>query len=209
MRSGFGKSTVALAIAATMGLSLAYKPGAAQADPYIAEIKLFAGNFAPHGWALCNGQLLSISSNSALFAIIGTTYGGDGMTTFALPDLRGRVAVHVGAGPGLDPVSLGQQGGNNSVTLAVNQMPAHNHTATGTVLASSNSPDTTNPSNALHAKTRGKAYVNADAVPDVYMKSDNVDVTVHSTGGGAPVSVMQPYLGITYLIALNGIFPSS
>ena len=101
-------------------------------DPFIAEIIMFGGNFAPRGWAFCDGQLLSISSNSALFSILGTTYGGDGRTTFGLPDLRGRVAMHPGSGPGLTQRRLGEKSGMETVTLTTNQIPSHNHTATAT-----------------------------------------------------------------------------
>src|SRR3954453_18765030 len=110
-------------------------------EPFIGEIKLFAGNFAPRGYALCNGQLLAISQNPALFSILGTTYGGNGQTTFGLPDLRGRVPMHAGQGPGLTPRSLGEQSGTETVTLLSTQMPAHSHSLT----ADNNSADVTDP----------------------------------------------------------------
>src|SRR5690349_24008377 len=109
-------------------------------EPFIAEIVLFAGNFAPRGWAFCQGQILSIAQNTALFSLLGTTYGGNGQTTFALPDLRGRVPIGTGQGPGLAPIDLGQVAGNPSVTLTVNNMPAHNHQATTTVAVTSSNP---------------------------------------------------------------------
>jgi microcystin-dependent protein len=105
-------------------------PSRSAVEPFIAEIMMFAGNFAPRGWALCDGQLLSVSSNAALFSLLGTTYGGDGRTTFALPDLRGRTAIHPGSGPGLSTRRLGERGGSETTTLSISQMPAHNHTIT-------------------------------------------------------------------------------
>src|SRR5215213_5859350 len=109
------------------------------ADPYIGEIRMFAGNFAPRGWALCNGQLLSISQNTALFSLLGTMYGGNGQTTFALPDLRGRVPLHFGQGPGLSNYVEGEVGGTETVTLTTGEMPSHNHGANGNQ-APGNSP---------------------------------------------------------------------
>ncbi|NOT56941.1 MAG: phage tail protein, partial [Deltaproteobacteria bacterium] len=112
-------------------------------DPFIGEIIMFGGNFAPRGWAFCNGQLLSIAQNTALFSILGTTYGGDGRTTFALPDLRGRVPVHAGnsQGPGLPPVQLGEMAGSPSVTLTVSQMPMHNHLVVASQTATTTDPN--------------------------------------------------------------------
>jgi microcystin-dependent protein len=167
-------------------------------DPFLGEIRIFGGNFAPVGWALCEGQLLSIAQNSALFAILGTTFGGNGTTTFGLPDLRGRVPIGEGAGPGLAPYTLGQQGGTENVTLLANQLPAHTH-ALNAYNGAGNK-----------ATVAGSLLANG-AKPDYY--SDQPATTtlspgaIGSAGGGAPVSIQQPYLTLTFIIALQGIFP--
>ncbi len=168
-------------------------------DPFLGEIRMFGGNFAPVGWALCEGQLLSISQNAALFSILGTTFGGNGTTNFALPDLRGRVPIDQGAGPGLAPYTLGQSGGTETVTLLVNQMPAHSHAL--------------NAYNGAGDKSTVAGNLPANgAKPDYY--SDQAATTtmnpgtIGSAGGGAPVSVLQPYLTLNFIIALQGIFPS-
>lgn len=163
-------------------------------EPFIGSIILFAGNFAPRGWAFCNGQLLAISQNTALFSILGTTYGGNGQTTFALPDLRGRVPVSSGQGPGLSSYSLGQQAGEENVTLNAQQLPSHTHSQPAT-----NGQETTNrPNGALPA--RGGVYSN---------ESDGS--AFHPTtaaGGGQPHDNLPPYLTLNYIIALEGIYPS-
>jgi microcystin-dependent protein len=166
-------------------------------DPLIGEIRMFAGNFAPQGWAFCDGQLLPVAQNAALFSLLGTTYGGDGRTTFALPDLRGRVPVHPGQGPGLSQRRLGEKGGQESVTLSEAQIPAHVHKALGT-----NDQATFNePENALLA--RGRSYEN-NPTSEVAMHPD----TISSTGGGQDHDNLQPYLCINFIIALQGLFPS-
>ena len=164
-------------------------------QPYVGEIIMFGGNFAPAGWAMCQGQLMPISENDALFNLIGTTYGGDGQTTFALPDLRGRVPIHIG---GTGNFQLGQMGGVEQVTLTVNQMPTHTHTAQA---ATSGSSD--NPSNNFWAgSSTGKAY--AAAPPSVLMNP----ATANPVGGSQPHENMVPFLSVTYIISLFGIFPS-
>ncbi|MBI5913869.1 MAG: phage tail protein [Bacteroidetes bacterium] len=170
-------------------------------EPLLGEIKLFAGNFAPRGWAFCDGQLLSISQNTALFSILGTTYGGDGRTTFALPDLRGRVPLHPGTGPGLSTYSQGEMGGMESVTLMVQELPPHSHSLN----ANAQNGNTSDPPGASLADTKG---TDRD-----YMKSGEVNTqmsaqSIGSTGGGQPHENRQPYLAINYIIALQGIFPS-
>lgn len=170
-------------------------------EPLLGEIKLFAGNFAPRGWAFCDGQLLSISQNTALFSILGTTYGGDGRTTFALPDLRGRVPLHPGTGPGLGGYFLGEIGGVENVTLTVQELPPHSHSLN----ANAQNGNTSDPPGASLADTKG---TDRD-----YMKSGevNTQMSVHSigiTGGGQPHENRQPYLALNYIIALEGIFPS-
>ncbi|WP_298754330.1 tail fiber protein [uncultured Psychroserpens sp.] len=170
-------------------------------EQYIGQIMMFGGNFAPRNWALCDGQLLPIANYTALFSILGTTYGGDGRTTFALPDLRGRAALHAGNGPGIDPVSLGQKGGENRVTLNVTQIPAHSHT--GTIEATNpvgRGQGTTDPTNAYPAE--GGSYASAK---NVKMAADAVQT--NNTGGNQAHDNMQPYLGVNYIIALEGIFP--
>lgn len=172
-------------------------------EQFIGQILMFGGNFAPRSWAFCNGQLLSISSNTALFSILGTTYGGDGRTTFGLPDLRGRVPVHAGDGPGLPVVKLGQKGGNASVTLNVSEIPAHAHGAT--IEAVSPLPrggvTVADPANAYNAQ--GGVYAMGK---NATMAADSV--SVGQTGGGQPHDNMQPYQAVNYIIALQGIFPS-
>ncbi|MCH8293323.1 phage tail protein [Candidatus Poribacteria bacterium] len=190
-------------------------------DPFIGQIIMFGGNFAPRGWALCNGQLLSIASNSALFAILGTTYGGDGRTTFGLPDMRGRVSVHPGTGPGLSPRRLGEKGGTETVTLNTNQIPAHNHSATvnntvnttvNAVSTPGNSPSPGGNVWALSSDTDIRTY--STSANNATMRGDAVDVSVSSTatigntGGNGAHNNMQPFLGIHYIIALAGIFPA-
>lgn len=157
------------------------------ADPFLGEITMFAGNFAPRGYAFCHGQLLAISQNQALFSILGTTYGGDGRTSFALPDLRGRAPIQQGQGPGLSNYRLGQKAGSETVTLTAAQLPAHGH---GINIASTNS-EAGDP-NAIF-------IVNSDE-----MSSTNIG----STTGGQSFSIVQPYLAVNYIIALQGTFPS-
>ncbi len=169
-------------------------------EPFIGSIVMFAGNFAPQGWALCNGQLLPIQQNTALFSILGSTYGGDGRTTFALPDLRGRVPVHPGQGPGLSPYVEGQAGGTEAVTLTVSQLPAHSHPVNCSNTAASRGGAT--PVGSVPAVTNGA---------DVYSTTPNAQMLpqmIGIAGGSQPAPIVQPYLGINFIIALVGIFPS-
>jgi microcystin-dependent protein len=173
-------------------------------EPFLGQICLFGFNFAPRGWALCNGQLMSIAQNTALFSLLGTTYGGDGNTTFALPNLQGRVPIHQGAGPGLSPRNIGEMSGWESITLTHNEMPAHNHPfgvssqdgtsspMAGTVLAKSTDAngDTIN------------GFVSG--TPDIYLSSQSI----FPAGNNFPHENMQPYLVVNYCIATEGIFPS-
>lgn len=163
------------------------------AEPFLGEIMMFGGNFAPFGWALCNGQLMAIAENQALFALIGTTYGGDGQTTFALPDLQGRIPVHQGTN-----FVLGQKAGVESVTLAAGQMPAHTHaaqaqTAAGTAAAPTNSVWA---ASSLNQFAAGPAASNMNAAD------------IQPSGGSQPHENMMPFLAVNFCIALNGIFPS-
>ena len=168
-------------------------------NPFIGEITIFAGNFAPRNWAFCNGQLLNIAQNSALFAILGTTYGGDGRTTFGLPDLAGRAAMHAGSGPGLTSRRLGVKGGVTNVTLTAAQIPAHSHSVT----VSNAAADSGNPVGRFPANT---GSVNRYAV------STDIDDMAELLAVGAtsvlPHENRQPYLGLNYIIALVGTFPS-
>lgn len=173
-------------------------------DPTIGEISMFAGNFAPRQWAFCDGQLLAINSNQALFSILGTTYGGDGRTTFGLPDLRGRLPLHVGTGPGLPTYRLGQKGGHASVTLTENQLPQHSHTAT--LHGETAAGDKGSPLGNMLAGTTSKPYAAPNAKDNIAMGPESV--TVSAAGGGQPFDSMNPYLGVNFIIALTGQFPS-
>ncbi len=166
-------------------------------DPFLGEIRMFAGNFAPRDWALCAGQLLPIAQNTALFSILGTTYGGDGRTTFGVPDLRGRVPVGEGQGPGLADVRLGERGGSEDVTLAANQMPSHTHPLKGSS-AMGNAADATGGVSAVNSE---QSY--STTAPDIQFNS----LAVGAAGGTTPVDLHQPYLSINFIIALQGVFP--
>jgi microcystin-dependent protein len=167
------------------------------AQPYIGEIKMFGGNFAILGYAFCNGQLMAIDQNDALFSLIGTTYGGDGQTTFGLPDLRGRIPLHVGTGPGLSPRTLGEASGTETVTLTTNQLASHNHT----VVADSNLGPSGNPQGNIVAGTAANPY-NATAV-----NNQMGNQAIGQTGGSQPHDNIMPYQCVTYIISLYGIYP--
>jgi microcystin-dependent protein len=167
------------------------------ANPFIGEIKLVPYTFAPRDYALCNGQLMDISQNSALFALIGTTYGGDGVTTFALPDLRGRSAIHMGTGPGLSPYVIGEQSGAENVTVTTAQLPIHTHdpVVAGVGGANANSP--------VAARV-------ASGGPTLYAPTpgSGAQMPLPSSGGSQPHDNMAPYLVLNWVICLFGIFPS-
>lgn len=169
------------------------------AEPFLSEIRIFSFNFAPKGWAMCNGQLLPINQNQALFSLLGTTYGGDGQTNFALPNLQGRVPVDNGTDPFGNPYTLGQRGGEPAHTLTVNELPAHVHTATGAVTAIGNLPS---PANNVWAANGASPY--GPATDASVMNA----AAVTATGGSQPHSNLQPYLVLVFCIALQGIFPS-
>lgn len=178
----------------------AVKPreASAGAEPFLGEIELVGFNFAPQGWATCDGQLLAINQFTALFSLLGTTYGGDGLSTFALPDLRGRAPIHMGQGPGLSPNVIGQTGGAESITLLATQMPAHAHVMS----ASSSNGTTSTPTGGVPAK-------NASGVPSFAALPGNAAMGAMSTvGGNQPHENRPPYLTMNYIIALQGIFPS-
>ncbi len=159
-------------------------------DAMLAEVKLFAGNFAPRGWAFCQGQLLAISQNTALFSILGTTYGGDGRTTFALPDLRGRVPVGVGNGPGLSDQKLGEKSGTETTTIQSNQLPSHSH----------------------NVPTVKVGIADNSSSQKVTVVSETTDgakgVPTYNTGGGQAINNKQPSLGLNYIICMQGFYPS-
>ncbi len=170
-------------------------------EPFIGEITMFAGNFAPRGWAFCDGQLLSVSQNDALFSILGTIYGGDGRTTFGLPDLRGRAAMHAGTGPGLTPRKLGAKGGAETVTLTTDQMASHNHG----VNCNTNEGNQASPvGNIPGAETVPNKDVWSTAAADGTMKAS----MIQNTGGSKSHNNIQPYEAVNYIIALVGIYPS-
>jgi microcystin-dependent protein len=163
-------------------------------EPFLGQILPVAFNYPPHGWALCDGQVLPINQNQALFSLLGTTYGGNGQTTFALPNLRGRISIHDGQGPGLPPHSLGEQAGAETVTLTANELPSHTHGVQGATAASSTSPAGT-------VFATGGAYGAPTATP---MHAS----TIQAAGGGQAHDNMPPFLVIAWCICLVGIFPS-
>jgi len=185
-------------------------------EPFIGQIQPFGFNFAPRGWAQCNGQLLAISSNAALFSLLGTTYGGDGRTTFGLPDLRGRSIVHIGSGPGLSSIRWGQKSGVEQLYVTQANMPAHHHslingTANVTVYTTNNGNNT--------AETDGgsNALGTDGTMPEIYREDPNtgdhlggvlISGTTSMSGGNMPLNSRNPFLGINVCIALQGIFPS-
>jgi microcystin-dependent protein len=184
-------------------------------EPFIGEIRQVGFSFAPRGWAFCDGQLLPIAQYSALFSLLGTEYGGDGRTTFALPDLRGRSPVGIHQGPGLSAIRIGEKGGTESVTLTSPQMPSHTHSAKATVAIPANSTSTdTNPAPATNSvlgpasnSGRAGALYSNEAANTTLAPFDN-PVTVDSTGGGQPVQTRNPFLGMNFVIALEGLYPS-
>ncbi|CAM1372266.1 phage tail protein [Tenacibaculum xiamenense] len=183
-------------------------------EPMLAQIILFAGNFAPRGWAFCDGQILAISSNQALFSLLGTTYGGDGRTSFALPDLRSRVPVHQGRGPGLSNYQLGARGGVETVTLTVNQIPSHTHLAQTTAnlygQSASGDDDTigTGVVLASGSGTGSEVYTSQAANTKMGDSSIIAQTTVLNQGGSQWHTNVQPFLALNYIIATQGIFPS-
>ncbi|WP_414568798.1 phage tail protein [Nostoc sp. CCY 9925] len=174
-------------------------------DPYIGEIRMFGGNFAPVGWALCDGQLLPISGNDALFALIGTTYGGDGQTNFALPDLRGRAPIHQGTGTGLSPRNIGKPIGAEAVTLTTDQLPQHNHSLTANTNSNPGVITATDKSPVNNVPATGTLEMYAR--PSDPLVSMSANAIAPFVGGSQPHSNMQPFQAINFIIALEGIFP--
>ncbi|MFL9842736.1 tail fiber protein [Sphingomonas sp. ST-64] len=170
-------------------------------EPFLGQIMMFGGNFAPRGWAFCNGQVMSINSNQALFAILGTTYGGDGRNTFNLPDLRGRAPVHAGTGNGLPTVNPGQMGGAPEHTLTIAEMPTHNHSLHGE-LAPADKP--TPQGNMLGLTPNSPIYT----APAPAQDRTFADSSIGNQGGNQAFDLHSPYLGVNFIIAVEGIFPS-
>ena len=168
-------------------------------EPFLGEIRLFGGDFAPRGWALCDGQILQVSQHDHLFSLIGTIYGGDGRTTFGLPDLRGRIPIHKGQGPGLTSRRIGQRGGTEAVSLTVNQMPSHTHGLQGTAAPASGSDGTGN----VLANSSVQPY--GSASPDATLSNSSIG---NSGTTDAEHTNMMPYQVVSYIIALAGHYPS-
>ncbi len=188
-------------------------------EPTLAEVRGFAGNFPPRAWAYCDGQLLPIAQNQALFSLLGTTFGGDGRTTFGLPELRGRTQVHPGNGPGLTPRRLGQKGGSQTNILNTTQLPSHSHSAVGKLKINTNAADSADPKSNYPALANGRVTSGTGAGGTVAINgwsashndfgaNDGATVTFGNTGGNQSVNNMQPWLGINYIICLQGLFPS-
>jgi microcystin-dependent protein len=169
------------------------------ADPFVAEIRVFGFNFPPKGWAFCDGQLLPISQNTALFSLLGTTYGGNGVSTFALPDLQGRVPMHPGQGPGLSLHDLGEQNGTDYVTLLQSELPAHGHVLN----ANGGFGNRTSPAGNSLARTSGTVPYAAAGTPGVSLHA----TALAPVGGDQPHNNLQPYLTLNFCIALQGVFP--
>ena len=170
-------------------------------DPFIGEIRCFGFNFNPRGWTSCNGQLLPIAQNTALFSILGTTYGGNGTTNFGLPDLRGRVPIHAGNGAGLTPVQLGEQSGSESITLQTSEMPSHSHTFSGTTASADDKRPT---AGSVFATAAAGAYYAAPGAGLTAIKP----TTVAAAGGSLAHNNMQPYLALNWCICMHGVFPA-
>lgn len=178
-------------------------------NPFLGGIYLVGFNFAPVGYAMCNGQLMSITQNTALFSLLGTFYGGDGVTTFGLPDLRGRLPIHQGQGPGLSLYSVGQVGGQENVTLITSQLPAHTHGLQAVASAGTTSLPTgaylaPGPSTGSGPNATSLNTYTATTTPLVNLNA----ASIQTAGGGQPHNNIQPYLCVTYIIAMQGIFPS-
>jgi len=175
----------------------------------MSEIRLFAGPFAPKTWAYCQGQTLAINTNQALFSLLGTTYGGNGVTTFCLPNMSSRIPAGAGTGPGLSTVALGMIDGSESITMNINQMPAHMHTgiAVTKIPALADGGNTGSPDNANLASLQG-LYAPSTVTPDTTLATISSALAVAPTGGNQPIPVLQPFLAMNYVICLQGVYPS-
>ncbi|MEO2268181.1 tail fiber protein [Pseudoalteromonas sp. YIC-656] len=172
-------------------------------EPYVGEIRMFAGNFAPRGWAFCDGQLLAVTQNDALFSLLGTLYGGDGRTNFGLPDMRGRLPIHKGQGGGLSNHNIGQKFGSENETLTINQLPSHTHS----LMASIDEANASDPSNhVLATQTDGdKPYADATSDPSKFQQL--AQQSIANNGGSQPHSNLMPSLCVNFIISLFGIYP--
>ncbi len=170
------------------------------ADPFVAEIRIFGFNFAPTGWAFCDGQLLPISQNTALFSLLGTTYGGDGKSNFALPNLQGQVPMHPGQGPGLSLHNLGESGGSDTVTLLTSQIPGHNHA----LMASAQPAEDSSPAGEALGRSVGAALYQTNTAQNLVAMAPEA---LAPSGGGQPHNNLMPYLTLTFCIALQGVYP--
>lgn len=180
-------------------------------EPFIGEIKIFGFNFAPKGYMLCAGQILSIAQYTALFSLIGTTYGGNGQTTFAIPDLQGRMPIGQGQGPGLPDYSIGEVGGKTSITLISSNLPAHIHTLANAhvkILASTETADESSPINNFPAIANSPVYTGNGASANTFTGGTQMTGSTDPTGSNIPFNSMNPYLTINYSMAILGIFPS-
>jgi len=170
-------------------------------DPYVGEIRVVGFNFAPVGWALCNGQILAISQNTALFSLLGTYYGGNGTTNFALPNLQGSAPMHQGNGAGLSPRTIGETGGETAVTLLTTEIPSHTHVAQSAAASTASTPG---PTTIFGGGGRGKGLAYGPAGGPVAMSAQ----AVGTAGGGGPHNNMPPYVTLNFIIALQGVYPS-
>ena len=175
-------------------------------ENYLGEIRIFAGSFAPEGWLFCQGQLLNVRDNDALFTLLGSTYGGDGQNTFALPDLRGRAVVGLGAGPGLSPYQQGQQAGQETVMLTTAQLPVHQHLVQGTARGKTGAPAQASPSQAYFGDQAGPVYQSGAGTAALAL--DAVTGQTSPAGNNQAHANVQPLLATNYIIATEGIFPS-
>jgi microcystin-dependent protein len=179
-------------------------------EPFLAEVRIFGSTFAPRSWAFCDGQLLPISQNTALFSLVGTTYGGDGRTTFGLPDLRGRMPMHVGTGPGLSSRRLGERGGAEQVTLSVAQVPSHNHSLDTSVPVRVSSERANHGFGGGYLARSGDVPRYGAGAPDVELAADSAatGMALANSGEGRSHNNVSPALALNFIIALNGLFPS-
>lgn len=194
-----------LALALVMGTVLMWSAPAVASESFVGEIKMFAGNFAPRNYAFCDGQLLAVSQNNALFSLLGTIYGGDGRTTFGLPDIRGRLVMHAGSGPGLTNRGLGAKGGAEAELLIATNLPSHSHPVI--LKAYSGRGNSDSPVGTVWAKKNRDKYYSTGA-PDVEMRSGAIQLTVGDTGGSQSFNHMPPFTVVNYIMALYGVYPS-